>query len=393
MKRYIFFVIVLFAIVGGVFFVRQQYFVSKPYVSVVMSTYNRAHLLSRVIKSVLKQTYADFEFIIIDDGSTDDTVDVVRYYQNQDPRIVFLQNKQNAGLIASLNRGIQAAKGKYIARIDDDDEMLSTRLEKQVNYFKEHPEATVLGTGYYAYKYRDEKDEKKSRYRIHLGCPSPTEQVFVNMMRGNGFAHSTTMIDREYLIEKGIQYHPDFKSAEDYRLWFDILSTGGQMHCLSDPLTEYTRAGDNPSSFYKNMTESTKKVQVLFLSLLTDEAEDLNKKTECEIARELVAQNAVKKILDQERLSKKIKEVCPPENIDYLKVEHSNWTDYFILTDNKTRLYRYKKTDQTAQVLSFKKGNLRVKWDRWGKETFICDMKTKECVWEEKNDSKKSRKN
>lgn len=377
MRRYLFISLALCAFIISILAYRIT---TRPQVSVVMSTYNRASLLPRVINSVLNQTYSDFEFIIIDDGSSDNTIDVIRYFQNKDSRIILVRNKKNKGLIASLNRGIDKARGNYIARIDDDDAMLSTRLEKQVAYFQKHPETTVLATGYYAYKYDDNQDGKKIRKRIHLGCPSPTEQVFVNMMRGNGLAHSTTMIDRNYLMDKNLRYHPDFKSAEDYRLWFDVLSSGGQIHCLQDPLTEYTRAGNNPSSFYENMANNTKKVQVLFLSLLSDNAQELNQKTECEISRELVIQNATKKIVNQKLLSQKIKENCPPDDKTAIEISHPFWKDYFILTDNGKRLYRYQNPKQSAQILSFKNGQLVIKWDSQGKEKFTCDTTNKKCM-------------
>ena len=121
MIRRIIFISFIIGICCAGFFIYRS--VTAPRVSVVMATYNRAHLLPRAIESVLRQTFSDFEFIIIDDGSTDETADIVRYFQNRDRRIVFLQNKKNKGLVASLNRGLAAARGRYIARIDDDDEM------------------------------------------------------------------------------------------------------------------------------------------------------------------------------------------------------------------------------------------------------------------------------
>lgn len=386
MIRRIIFISFMIGICCAGFFIYRS--VTAPRVSVVMATYNRAHLLPRAIESVLRQTFSDFEFIIIDDGSTDETADVVRYFQNRDRRIVFLQNKKNKGLVASLNRGLAAARGRYIARIDDDDEMLRERLARQVAYFEEHPEATVLATGYYTYKYETRADGVKVRWRHHLGCPAPTEQVFVNMMRATGgVAHPTVMIDGAYLAARDIMYDPDFKSAEDYKLWYDILSTGGEIHCLQDPLIEYTRAGDNPSSFYREQNSNTRRIQVLFLSLLADNAVFLNEQHECEIFRELVKQNSVKRVVDQERLLNKIKENCPPDEVDSVLVEHPEWRDYVIFTDGGKRLYRFKKPKQTARVDLLPGGRLVVAWDEWAPETFLCDSAMTKCVLEGQNDA------
>ena len=118
-------VVVIIFIVCCVFAAHFYFAAKEPIVSVVMSTYNRADKLKRVIESVLNQTFDNFEFIIINDGSTDGTREVLRSYQKRDKRIILVENKENRGLIYSLNRGLALARGKYIARIDDDDEMLT----------------------------------------------------------------------------------------------------------------------------------------------------------------------------------------------------------------------------------------------------------------------------
>ncbi|EAJ7443814.1 glycosyltransferase family 2 protein, partial [Campylobacter jejuni] len=99
-----------------------------------MPCYNRQEYIVDAIESILNQTYSNFEFIIIDDCSTDNTYEIVKKYAENDKRIIVLKNEKNQGIVYALNRGFSIAKGKYIARMDDDDISLPNRLEKQVEY-------------------------------------------------------------------------------------------------------------------------------------------------------------------------------------------------------------------------------------------------------------------
>ncbi|MDR2901628.1 MAG: glycosyltransferase, partial [Lactobacillales bacterium] len=146
MKKYTLAVVcILIALITGIGGMLYTY---KPPVkiSVIMSTYNRAPALPVAIESILKQTFNNFEFIIINDGSTDNSADVIKGYAQKDPRIVYLENKENKGLVYGLNRGLDIARGEYIARMDDDDESFPRRFEKQLKTLDSMPEITVLGT-------------------------------------------------------------------------------------------------------------------------------------------------------------------------------------------------------------------------------------------------------
>src|SRR5436305_623407 len=112
---------------------------NAPPISVVMAVYNSASVVADAIESILQQTFRDFEFIIVDDGSTDSTGEVLRDYAERDVRIK-LYTQENCGLIASLNRACRLAKGRYIARMDADDISLPPRFEKQFHYLESHPE-------------------------------------------------------------------------------------------------------------------------------------------------------------------------------------------------------------------------------------------------------------
>jgi glycosyltransferase involved in cell wall biosynthesis len=187
---------------------------SPPGVSVVMAAYNSAHTVQAAIDSILSQSYADFEFIIIDDGSTDETPDILR--TNTDPRIILLPNEQNIGLTRSLNRGLDASRGEYIARMDADDISLPHRLERQIQYMTEHPEIGVLGTNML---FVDEEGQV-----LHDGRPLYQDFLTPGYIKWlllwlNPIPHPTVMIHRVVLQETGFKYDPAFKTSQDYALW------------------------------------------------------------------------------------------------------------------------------------------------------------------------------
>lgn len=118
---------------------------NSPTVSVILAVYNGSAYIQQAIESILTQTFADFELILIDDGSTDDTLERIQAYA--DPRIRLLKNIQNIGLTKSLNKGIKVSRGQYLARQDADDYSLPTRLEKQVAYLENNPNVGLVGCG------------------------------------------------------------------------------------------------------------------------------------------------------------------------------------------------------------------------------------------------------
>ena len=115
-------------------------------VSVIMPVYNGAQYLQEAIDSILQQTYRDFEFIIIDDGSTDNSLEIIRMNADLDKRIVLLQNEQNSGICVTLNKGLEVAKGEYIVRMDCDDISELNRLAIQVAFMDSHPEYGLVGS-------------------------------------------------------------------------------------------------------------------------------------------------------------------------------------------------------------------------------------------------------
>jgi glycosyltransferase involved in cell wall biosynthesis len=181
-------------------------------VSILLPVYNGENFLKEAVESILSQTFTDFEFIIMDDGSTDGTCAILDHYQRLDNRI-HVHHHEHQGLIASLNRGCHIAQGKYLARMDADDVSLPERLAKQVEYLETHPEVGVLGCGVQVI------DGYGNKTRI---LRFPTEHsvlkwrlCFYNALT---FAHPAVMMRRE-LLERVGGYNPEMVHSEDYELW------------------------------------------------------------------------------------------------------------------------------------------------------------------------------
>lgn len=194
---------------------------TAPKVSIVMPVYNAEHFLREAIESILKQTFVDFECIIVDDASTDSSVSIVESYD--DPRIYLMRNKENHGSAYSMNRGMEAARGIYIARMDADDVSLPTRLQEQVGFLDAHPRVGVVGSNVevigddhtYVWSYYTSPDDIKASLLFQCSMAFPTV-----MMR-------KSMLDRH-----GIRFDETSRRAEDYDLWercsnyFDLANIG-----------------------------------------------------------------------------------------------------------------------------------------------------------------------
>ena len=191
---------------------------SPPMVSVVMSVYNGSHFLGDAINSVLAQTYTDLEFIIVDDGSTDDSVTIISGFAERDHRIVFIK-KENTGLTRSLNTGLQIAKGEFIARIDSDDIWYPDKLAIQIGFFQREFEYHLLGTAY------NEIDTNGSVISENQRLPilASNDIIKKEIVKFNPFFHSSVVFRRSVLSIVGL-YNEEFIYAQDYELWIRIIS-------------------------------------------------------------------------------------------------------------------------------------------------------------------------
>ena len=197
-----------------------------PKISVVMPVYNSERYLREAIDSILAQTFSDFEFIIIDDGSQDSSPDIVRSYT--DKRIRFYQNEHNMGVAATLNRGLDLASGEYIARMDSDDISLPERFEKQIVYLETYPDIAVCGTNVRFFG---------AKRGIHI-CSDTPEQMRVDLLFNSCLAHPSVMMRGNLFREYGLRYEEQFNGIEDYAMWVSI-SQKFKLGCVQDILLEY----------------------------------------------------------------------------------------------------------------------------------------------------------
>lgn len=214
-----------------------------PKISVVMSTYNRAHLLPHAVESILNQSFKDFEFIIIDDGSTDNTAQILSAYKYLDKRVKVLTNEKNRGLVYSLNRGLKAAKGKYIARMDDDDISMPWRFEYQVAFMDKNPHVTVSGTS------NKKSAPPPSPASSHsIGKFDISDSAIISYFNVPIF-HPTAMIRKDFLTEHNIFYDNSYPSAEDTPFWHTIVRKGGNIVNLPYALVEQGYSGKTENYF------------------------------------------------------------------------------------------------------------------------------------------------
>lgn len=181
----------------------------NPKISVILSVYNGERYLKQSIESILEQTFADFEFIIMDDGSSDGSFRIIRGYD--DDRIKVIRNEVRNGLTKSLNKALKKARGKYVARQDADDISLPSRFEEQIEFFERHPETALLGTSIFI------MDEKGRILEEKKACPRPSR----NLLKRNEIFHGSVMFKKAVIDNLG-GYNELFKHSQDYELWLRI---------------------------------------------------------------------------------------------------------------------------------------------------------------------------
>jgi len=213
-----------------------------PKVSVCMPCYNASKYINECIDSVLNQTFTDFEFVIVDDGSTDKTVQIIKTYS--DSRIRLIENEHD--FIESLNTSIRMAEGKYIARMDADDMMMPDRLLIQYNYMEHHPHIDLLGGGFERF------GSGQGFYRppVHTNCITMDE-----MLEHDIIAHPTVMIRKDVFSKIPVLYEDNYRYAEDYKLWMTMLAHGLQLDNLPDILIKY-RVSHTQNSVKHNKVQS-----------------------------------------------------------------------------------------------------------------------------------------
>jgi glycosyltransferase involved in cell wall biosynthesis len=200
-----------------------------PLISVLMPAYNCEAYVLEAVSSILSQSFTDFELLVIDDGSTDSTRKLLESVD--DPRLRLVSNERNIGLIGTLNRGLDLALGRYIARMDADDVSAPERLEKQVLYLEEHPDVHVLGSMVNLI------NEQGMVFGAISGYPTDSEEIHRYLLRECCLIHPS-VIFRKDTVEAAGGYSVDARHAEDYDLWLR-LSDHHKIANLPDKLVSY----------------------------------------------------------------------------------------------------------------------------------------------------------
>lgn len=241
-----------------------------PLVSVVMAVYNGDKYLKESIESILNQTYKNIEFIVINDGSLDNTKEILEKYQQKDPRIKVLNNGINKGLIYSLNKGFKEAQGKYIARMDADDISLLKRLEKQVEYMEKNNQVALCSGLIKIFKNKNKFLTKKLKLIL------PSEQIESSLLFKNYIAHPVVMLRKSEL--KNLEYKEINKGMEDYGLWLDLIKKN-KIVILPEVLLKYRFVNSSiTSNFLKKKEEYQKSLENFYSRELKFYFENLTEK-------------------------------------------------------------------------------------------------------------------
>lgn len=190
-------------------------------VSIILPTYNGSRFIARAIESVLNQSFQDYEFLIIDDGSSDNTREIIQKYSCKDKHISYFRQDTNRGVIKTLNHGLYLAKGEYISRIDDDDIWIDKeKLKMQVQFLDSHPDHVLVGTGY------NIGDETGNEIHRHIVMESD-ESIRKRILWAGDIVHPTVMFRRNVAMKLGGYCH-DKRAllVEDYDLWLRLAGIG-----------------------------------------------------------------------------------------------------------------------------------------------------------------------
>jgi glycosyltransferase involved in cell wall biosynthesis len=204
---------------------------SVPAISILLPAYNAGLYIKQAIDSLLTQTFKDFELLVINDGSTDETESVIKTFE--DLRIVYVKNEVNIGLIATLNKGIDLAAGKYIARMDADDICEKDRLEKQFAWLEERKTTAVVAS---YISFINEAGAISGEWKEDIATVTASE-IKQKMVRENCIAHPSAMLRADIL--KKYKYNCNQKNAEDYDLWLRLSADNYIIEKIPEKLLLY----------------------------------------------------------------------------------------------------------------------------------------------------------
>lgn len=218
-----------------------------PKVSVLLSVYNSEAYIEDAVKSILEQSFGDFEFLIYDDCSTDRTGEIIKSFS--DPRIVYIRNEKNQGLVANLIAGVERAKGEYIARMDGDDISYPERLGKQVEFLDRHKDVTIVGSS--VMYFTTEGGDAGVAWQ-----PTDNDEIKAKLFMSFTLLHPSIMVRKEDLVRNGLQYQLEYKSSEDHRLYFDCMVKGLNFANIHEPLHKMRSHADSVTRSKPKLTRT-----------------------------------------------------------------------------------------------------------------------------------------
>lgn len=213
-------------------------------ITIILPVYNSINYIEDCLESISGQTFKDWKLLIFDDGSNDGTLEYLEELVKKEPRATLLKRKQS--YIQNLNDGFDMANTKYIARMDADDIMLPNRLQYQFEFMESHPDVDLIGS---SVEIINQNGEQKG----YFGAFFPNQVLDASDMAFmNQIVHPTVLMRRGSLNRYNIRYKPDYKYAEDWEMWTQMLECGMKMYTTSTPLLKYRVTGNSMSRTHQD---------------------------------------------------------------------------------------------------------------------------------------------
>ena len=305
---------------------------NKIKISVILPAYNAEKTIGEAIQSIIEQTYKEWELLVINDGSTDGTKSVILSFD--DPRIKYIENDGNKKLIYTLNRGLELATGKYIARMDADDISLPERFENQLEYMESHSECVVCGT-------LIQKFFGNEIIANRFGYVGTSESLKKELLIHSCFMHPTVMLRTDVLKKNNVKYDENFIHAEDYKLWIDLMDYGTFCN-LPIVLLKYRMSREQITTKYdKIMHETARRCRRLYIS--KTESDEVIKS---EVSGECITRNSLSKARGNIKLLECL----------YLSLQNYSISNFFYLIYSGD-LFRIRFMVLLAILKRFVKGN------------------------------------
>ncbi len=335
---------IFLGVAGGVYSV----FFARPLVSVILPTGNQEKFLPNVIDAVLKQTMKDFELIVIDNATTDQTAEILKSYQKSDSRVKVIRLPKNSGLSFMRETGNRAARGKYIAVMNAKDIMFPKFLEESVHFLEQNKTVTLVKAQAFLYN--------KGTDPFTQSVPSENtlhQIVELSKIDNAGFVYR-----REFIKKHKIAYKISQSCAEDYDFLVKMIKKGVHLAILKSDEPLYAVSRDEVLS-HKDCTGDllTRRMGLLYHFNIPLEKQSDN----CFVFKKVIEVSP--NLFDADTIEAGMRAYCPPIGFS-IRVVHDEWSDYFVFSKNLTRFERYASAKEKGTVVSFEpQRSIAVKWD------------------------------